>query len=131
MEPEVKPYFDRFVKDCKILYHSPDKCSASMKITFVNEPDQEYLGYAFTNPMFIGNLVTIRINKYYWDLYTDEERWPLIYHELGHAILLRQHDDTWMDTPDGPIPRSLMHWQAFSPRISSKYEAYYLGELFK
>ena len=131
VEPEVKPYYEQFVKDCKFLYHSPKICDQSISMRFVNEPDQEYLGYALVVPIIGSKLKTIKINKYYWSKYDSDERWPIIYHELGHAILMRPHDDAFMKSPDGIIPRSLMHWQAFDSWISTKYEAYYLGELFK
>lgn len=70
----------------------------------------------------------IRIDRQVWDLIPDYVREALVFHELGHCVLGRQHDDA---VDDNGCADSLMH-----PYINVAVTCYkkerdkYLNELF-
>lgn len=49
------------------------------------------------------NSPTITVRKSYWDIITDTERQQLLYHELGHCILLRKNHRDARDFNGMPI----------------------------
>ena len=71
----------------------------------------------------------IFINRGNWNMILDSGRRILIFHELGHCILGRSHDNGLL--PDGS-PKSLMNSQSVLRNVA-QYDAdpeYYLHELF-
>ena len=67
----------------------------------------------------------ITIDEEYWNNYTNEkEKIGLIFHELGHCDLNRDHDNRLINH----IPRSLMYYQNFSYNFN--LQAYYFSEIF-
>lgn len=68
------------------------------------------------------------INTLFWDILDDLEKEKLVFHELGHCILKRQHLDSVQD--DGRC-KSIMHsGQKCSDNYSSETRSHYLDELF-
>ena len=70
---------------------------------------------------------TITINEDSWNRMDDSEREPLIFHELGHCVLHRRHQNGQMK--DG-VPTSLMNSYSITEFTYSTYREYYLHELF-
>lgn len=65
----------------------------------------------------------------YWNESDDLDRESLIYHELGHCILNREHNDFVIVYTDGRvIKKSIMNAYLFSEY--RKYRSYYIYELF-
>lgn len=48
----------------------------------------------------------IQINSLYWDSYSHEQREQLIYHELGHCVLNKDHNNGHL--PESSCPMSIM-----------------------
>lgn len=75
----------------------------------------------------------IEIDPTYWNNMniSDARRKALIYHELGHCILNRQHDDSYINSSTyGRIPKSIMN-SYLMPQLSySDLQPYYIDELF-
>lgn len=71
---------------------------------------------------------TITISKTIWDRIPESERRELMFHELGHCVLFREHLDAL--TNDGHTPASLMNKYAIQGTTYSQYEKQYEAELF-
>ena len=56
----------------------------------------------------------ITINKKYWDNYSDKQREQLIFHELGHCALNRDHNDATITMNDTVCPESIMRSKIFN-----------------
>lgn len=76
----------------------------------------------------------ININKKQWDVMDYSSREHLIFHELGHCELKRDHKDTMVDLGKTACPSSIMRWFSFNEyEITNCYDYdrnYYLNELF-
>lgn len=69
----------------------------------------------------------IVIQREFWDQATPQEKENLIFHELGHCVLDRDHTQTFL--PDGR-PESLMYDYLLDSGMYQLHRAYYLDELF-
>jgi hypothetical protein len=69
----------------------------------------------------------ITINKANWDKMDEPEREALIFHELGHCVLRREHRESYTDQG---IPESLMNPYTIEGRVYTYNESYYVKELF-
>lgn len=73
----------------------------------------------------------IIIDKEYWVNGSDASREQVIFHELGHCILGRGHNDaSYSPTPGVRVPASIMSSSTHYEYVYSKYRSYYLDELF-
>jgi hypothetical protein len=116
--PEIQPYVDLYleVKGSPMNYDIPiqfDDFSSSTQIGLCRSWTHGYR--------------QITIDKEYWDntYVTEEMKISLIFHELGHCDLNRQHDETLRS--DG-WPTSLMYPYNFGYMLQD--EQYYFDELF-
>jgi hypothetical protein len=76
----------------------------------------------------------IKIKKSYFDAVNDYQREQLIYHELGHCVLNRDHNNNLITfvSDAGNWPASIMRSVAFSTTEADVYKtnrSYYLDEL--
>lgn len=71
---------------------------------------------------------TIKINTLMWEEASDIEREMLVFHELGHCDLEREHDSS--KSRIGRCPGSIMYWQGVSPNCYERYKERYIKELF-
>jgi hypothetical protein len=79
-----------------------------------------------------GPVPFIEIKKSYWDLIKSGERKILIYHELGHCILMRDHTaSSFVNKDKFVLPGSIMHPYILSGFYFEQNEDYYLKELFE
>lgn len=70
----------------------------------------------------------IHLDEDYWEKSDEYEREALIFHELGHCVLDREHDDSIIFVDSGPRPKSLMNSFLFSEY--KKNRGYYIWEMF-
>lgn len=80
-----------------------------------------------------------RVSKGYKTIIIDPDEWfhssntrhkELIYHELGHCLLNRDHFDTAMVINNVLMPASLMSTIMLNEYFFEEYEDYYINELF-
>lgn len=69
----------------------------------------------------------ITISKEYWEGIIDVQREELLFHELGHCILNREHRN---DLGADGCPMSIMYWETISVQCLDRYIDYYREELF-
>jgi len=67
--------------------------------------EQRYAGVCL---VYSNGYREIRINKEFWDGYSYEQKEQLIYHELGHCVFNKGHDNTTRDNCPHSIMRSYM-----------------------
>lgn len=73
----------------------------------------------------------IRIAPRYWAQCTTLDKETLMDHELGHCVLLRDHDATKIKMSNNEIiPKSIMYPDDFDDMIYYNNRDYYLDELF-
>jgi len=70
---------------------------------------------------------TILINEEAWNQMSEDEREPLLYHELGHCVLKRKHR---ADQMSAGVPASLMNPYTIAGWTYDQYRTYYLNDLF-
>ncbi len=70
-----------------------------------------------------GNL--IKIDKAKWNNFSDTQREQVIYHELGHCLLLQFHRSDAI----APCPSSLMYPKVLDEKCYSEHKAIYVNEL--
>ncbi len=68
----------------------------------------------------------IEIDPAWWDVISESEREELVFHELGHCVLLQEHlTGTIMDRDGRWIPLSIMHMFGFGDPAYTKHRAKY------
>jgi hypothetical protein len=122
------PYIERFQVYTKIPVPSTviafsDRLSA----------DTEKAGTCIRYTNSIGNYNRIDINETVWKELTDLEKEQLVFHELGHCVIMRKgHIDAVLANG---CPQSLMSTKLFGrSKIYScydEYHGYYIEELVK
>lgn len=74
----------------------------------------------------------VKVDRNYWREASKESRIGLIFHELGHCILHRGHEEQYIVTPNNyQVPKSLMYPYNFYDIEYSFMWNYYSSELFK
>lgn len=72
----------------------------------------------------------IVISIQHWDEEKEIDRLSVLYHEMGHCLLNREHLEGTINFNGKIIPRSLMSAEHFSGRYFETYKEYYIQELF-
>ncbi len=70
----------------------------------------------------------ITIDQTAWESSDEDERQELIYHELGHCVLNKTHEE---GTNSIGIPASIMNPYKIDGSIYAQYRSFYLSKLFK
>lgn len=73
----------------------------------------------------------VKIDRTYWSKTSHESKIGLVLHELGHCVLRRGHDDTFMVNNNYQAPKSLMYPYNFYDRNYLFMWDYYAKELFQ
>lgn len=84
VDPELQPYLDSFQSDTNVQIATP----VTLKFGDIRESAEDGL---CENGLGIP---VITIDKTAWAQADDTNRKLLVYHELGHCVLGRSHDDT-------------------------------------
>lgn len=74
-----------------------------------------------------GSTPEIHLLEWYWNLASDIHRENLVFHELGHCILGRKHDN---DIGLSGVPESIMNYYLIAPHQYETNRAILLQELF-
>jgi predicted DNA binding CopG/RHH family protein len=131
VEEQFKQYVLRFVAEAKARNITVDISRLNIKSVSqrISVNGVSYCGYTFSALPADVNIQIAAINGCWSDL-SDASKEILIFHELGHGLLGRSHDDTLL--PSG-LRKTLMYpttqfymYTEFTPALRS----YYLDELF-
>lgn len=85
--------FDKYVSKFyqKMGEADLDNSRRNIEISFDENMSMDYAGLCFWSE----TPRRITINKYWWDGYDEYDREILIFHELGHCVLNRDHTDSY------------------------------------
>lgn len=100
------------------------------KLEFQQEgADEDTVGLCVFSTIGLNRVLILRS---FWDSADETSRWALVFHELGHCELDREHLDT---LDDNQCPISLMRWEIISApfciEAGLKTTHEYERELFK
>ena len=71
----------------------------------------------------------VRIDSMKWQRLDEDSREALLFHELGHCLLGREHMDTWIRRENRPL--SVMHAVLIDGSVYRHYREDLVQELFK
>jgi len=133
VEPELQPYIDRFFEEASSRGQSlPTKNVQAFLLPQVEEAGVRVCGLGYA-PIFGDKIRRIDIDQLCWKFASEMEREILVFHELGHALLDRTHND-WK-LPNGRN-RSIMFrgdncdiYASYSD-CQQELRSYYVDELF-
>ena len=128
MEPDVAPIINKFLSD--VIKYGRDDIDKTVedidvvKIAKFEEPTR----IATCTWYDTVGLRRITISLEYWNIFTDQDKESLIYHELGHCFLGQMHRGQY----DPILKRntSLMYYHFTSGAKYYQFRDYYLTELF-
>lgn len=112
---EFDPYIDRFMSHAN-EYQRYDAKWVSVSFGELEAP---FVGRCYYRTE------TVKIKKEFWDAASETTREMLIFHELGHCALKREHVPASAGEPE-----SLMHPSLFGDYWYKKNKQKYLKELF-
>lgn len=72
----------------------------------------------------------ITINQRVWPRLDEPRRELLLFHELGHCVLKREHDDRTILQRGRNLPDSVMHTYLLDSNVYQENREHYLDELF-
>ncbi len=126
-DAELQPYFDIFTKEASIRGITVDYEAARIEGLLQNIPNANIQGQCFRNESKPRKVI---IDVNYWSNATELEKQFIIFHELGHCFLDRDHLDT--TEPTG-ICTSIMHSNpgACPFEFTNLTRDNYLDELFQ
>ena len=96
-------------------------------INFGNIKNESYQGVCYT---YTDGTREVIIRKSWWDNHTDDYRRSLIFHELGHCRLDRDHLDETHEVNGEVMKISMMNSVIIRPRDYTRYTNPYHNELF-
>ena len=97
---KTNPIFTPFIQSFEAEFNR------KVKVPIVLKTIKE--GYAGVCLVYSNGYREIRINKDSWDYYSYEQKEQLIYHELGHCVFNKGHDNTLKENCPNSIMRSYM-----------------------
>lgn len=88
VNPEFQPYYDDFVQDLTLYKRSV--IYGNIEIRFDTMKSEGRAGEChYLYPKHV-----IKINKVYWDRFNTVSKKIVIYHELGHCMLYKDHNES-------------------------------------
>lgn len=106
-----------WISNEKIQVEAPDRSTRPVSV----------IGYCYLpNP----SSPILAIDQGYWGNSPTEERLALVFHELGHCLLYREHNDGMIQVHGMNYPSSLMHSILIPGPYLWAHWDYYLDELF-
>ena len=88
INPAFQPLYNQFVNDARNA-NVDLSGNRGLTVQFASLEQPTALGEVIGECVF--NSVTVSIDTDYWNYASPEDRQALLYHELGHCLLLEQH----------------------------------------
>lgn len=121
---DFKPYVQDFIDEGKAV--GKTIVIDNLSIHFIPALDGSVIGECWDRGHGTTGIPSILISKEYWDYANDVERRVLLFHEMGHCVLWRDHVETWQ--PFGVT--SIMYPYLEGWTMYTNNWAYYMHELF-
>ena len=106
----VNPVFTTYVADFEALYHGS---IGDVPIQFGTTTGTDVIGDCMIWNVSGVKYREIKISEAYWNAISNSSREALLFHELGHCVLNRDHVTTTMWYNGGIVPTSFMYPYTF------------------
>jgi len=132
---EVQTYLDNFVEEAALRGYDFKAQVDSLEIVFQDSivyDNKEYCGYVpLTTEGWYGKTVLFASNSPCWWNENKADREALVFHELGHAILERTHNDARLSNGawQSIMASSFTTSSLYGGKIADR-RTYYMDELF-
>jgi hypothetical protein len=127
-EVEIAPEFEAHVLDFQLRTGIKTK----VKMVFNPIEKEDVIAYCYNYNNVKKNYIEVDPEAY--ESLSDAEKEEVIYHELGHCVLNRRHDETIYNRSSYPylpvssLYKSIMYPYVFG-RLYSRFKDYYVEEL--
>jgi hypothetical protein len=122
--PELQPFVSKFEEEAL-------KQGRSLKIKNLHAQFTDKLEYPATGECNASEgTPVVRISLAFWQTASDASKQVAMFHELGHCILERPHDDAVIFLNGQYIPRTLMIASELDSAVFLANYDYYMQELF-
>lgn len=126
-DPAFSKYVQEFEHNGRKILNDGSFSVGDVPINFGDTENPNFQGVCFEYPDGTKEVI---IKKSWWDAVSEDYRESLIFHELGHCSLGRDHlDDTWQNGEE-THKKSMMHSIIITPNVYDKYKEGYHKELF-
>ena len=127
--PVFNEYIDKFEAHGRIYLKDPNFKVGNIPINFLDPEEGRVQGIC---TQYSDGSKEIIIRKEWWESASKKYHESLIFHELGHCRLGRDHrDEEYEDSDKKPRKLSLMNGVLVEPVVFEKTETVYLRELFE
>jgi hypothetical protein len=128
-DSDLIPYYTRFLNYNKVITHQDVPPAPSLEIKFSDSLGGRVIGLC----TWYGNgHRSVQIAKWFWQSHGESAKEQLMFHELGHCLLDRQHNDTMVYSVDAnqQVALSVMNsYHLSSSLYEGNYDSY-IKELF-
>jgi len=127
IDPAFKQHLQQWVKDAR-KYADPKYELPTISVVFADASSFKVIKRTVIGMCLpIPNNPIVKIHKGFWNISGNEVREQLLFHELGHCLLNRWHNDEIIDGE----PVTLMHPFLNAAEVAYSYKReYYIKELF-
>ena len=122
VDSQLKPYADNFMVDALARGKNLDASDMSIIFGLEDVSDMDVVGMCRSR----GFEHRIEIRKYVWDMLTTEEKEMLVYHEMAHCLLKRNHCNKKIRN----VPVSIMSSMMIDYSVYKFNRDKYVDELF-
>lgn len=133
IEPPFVVYVNNFIQDAAL--EKVPVVTTTLIVKFVDSMKETPTQYTLGTCTEVDQL--IEINRKYWDRLSNLCQEQLIYHELGHCVLKRDHNDKVMLVEGKSVPASIMvslnlpcDFESDKHELSVGRRSQYVHELF-
>lgn len=127
VEPDFVSYIEEFESFSNVRYIGGANFASTNSLSYYTK-DAVAICFVYRN----GDK-EIKVDRGYWVFSDEDTREQLIFHELGHCALGRQHKNTNMivskDNEDFIMPQSIMFPVSFGGELYHLLKDYYINEL--
>lgn len=128
---QTDPTFASFVQEFelrgRVILNDGSFKVGDIPINFGDTENPQFQGVCFEYPDGTKEVI---VKKEWWDNVGDDYRESLLFHELGHCRLGRDHLDTKQSHNDQEYKVSMMNSVIIQPHIYKQYKSEYQQELY-
>lgn len=126
-DPAFTKYVQEFEHRGRVTMNDGSFSVGDIPVNFGDTENPNFQGVCFEYPDGTKEVI---VKRSWWSAVSEEYRESLIFHELGHCRLGRDHDDTVWENGDEVHKKSMMHSIIVSPNVYKDHKEGYHKELF-
>jgi hypothetical protein len=122
-----KPYIDSFTANARTYLGQPTFVVGDIPVNFGDTTNEDFDGVCNS---YSDGTKEVLIKKSWWDKASNHQKEVMIYHELGHCALNRDHDTELLTKDEYTVKGSIMNPTIPGSAHYVQYKSSYLTELF-